>query len=74
MAEPTANPTFDRYSKELRWYYKDIDGRLAPISRKLLEEYSHFPAQDVDSHVYKIVLRSVPPISLLFPPLTNRIS
>jgi len=52
--EPTSDSKVDISSKELRWYYKDIDGHLAPVSRKLLEEYSHIPAQDVDSHVYKL--------------------
>jgi hypothetical protein len=63
MAEPTSNPKFDGYSKELPWYYKDIDGHLAPISRELLEEYSHIPDEDVNSHVYKIV----PPSLFAFP-------
>jgi hypothetical protein len=47
--------TLDRYSKENCWYYQDIDGRIKPESRKLLEEYSHIPSEDVDSHIYKMV-------------------
>jgi hypothetical protein len=45
-----------RFSKENRWYYKTIDDNLQPASRKLLEEYSHIPPSEVDSHVYKMVL------------------
>ncbi|KAH7379861.1 hypothetical protein BKA64DRAFT_648169 [Cadophora sp. MPI-SDFR-AT-0126] len=45
---------FDRNSKENRWYYKDLGNHLPAVSRKLLEEYSQIPAEDVDSHVYKM--------------------
>ncbi|KAF4633751.1 hypothetical protein G7Y89_g4373 [Cudoniella acicularis] len=44
----------DKFSKELRWYYKSLDSHISPASRKLLEEYSHIPAVDVDSHIYKM--------------------
>jgi hypothetical protein len=45
-----------RFSKENRWYFKTISDHLQPASRKLLEEYSHIPPSEVDSHVYKMVL------------------
>jgi hypothetical protein len=45
----------DRFSKERRWYYQDINGHIKPESRKLLEEYSHIPPRDVDTHIYKLV-------------------
>jgi hypothetical protein len=43
-----------RFSKENRWYFKTI-GDLQPASRKLLEDYSHIPPSEVDSHIYKMV-------------------
>ena len=54
----------DRYSKENRWYYQDIDGRIKPESRKLLEEYSHIPSEEVDSHIYKLVRNTYHSIGL----------
>jgi hypothetical protein len=60
---------FDRFSKENRWYYQDIDGHIKPQSRKLLEKYSHIPPEDVDSYIYKMVPLSSTPIgSSLDPP------
>lgn len=47
--------TLDRLSKENRWYFKDIANHVQPNSRKLLEEYSHIPPEDVDAHIYKMV-------------------
>ncbi|KAE8443288.1 hypothetical protein EG329_002004 [Mollisiaceae sp. DMI_Dod_QoI] len=43
-----------RFSKENRWYLKDSQGHIPPNSRKLLEEYSHIPPEDVDAHIYKM--------------------
>jgi hypothetical protein len=65
MAGPTSDPKFDRFSKENRWYYKDLNDHLAPQSRKLLQEYSHIPAKNVDSHIYSLV--SPPPFLLASP-------
>lgn len=42
-------------SKENRWYYASLENRIPPSSRKLLEEYSDVPAEDVDNHVYRLV-------------------
>ncbi|KUJ23738.1 uncharacterized protein LY89DRAFT_603944 [Mollisia scopiformis] len=47
-------PVLDRHSKENRWYYKEINDQVQPISRKLLEEYSHIPANEIDAHIYKM--------------------
>jgi hypothetical protein len=62
MANPDGSPalpidvyTLDRSSKENRWYYKDLDDHLTPPSRKLLEDYSSIPAQDVIAHVHRMV-------------------
>ena len=60
MEQQSATPDsskLDRTSKENRWYYTDLTNHLPTMSRKLLEEYSQIPAEDVDSHVYKVVLR-----------------
>jgi len=46
--------TLGRFSKENRWYHQNIDVQFKPESRKLLEEYSHIPPEDVDSHIYKM--------------------
>ncbi|KAH8816374.1 hypothetical protein F5884DRAFT_747875 [Xylogone sp. PMI_703] len=42
------------YSTEQRWYYKTLEGRISPEARKLLEEYSHIPEDEVDNHIYKM--------------------
>jgi hypothetical protein len=55
MTDSALPSRLERYSKENPWYYKDLTNHLAPISRKLLEEYSHIPPEDVDAHVYKLV-------------------
>lgn len=49
----------DAFSKENRWYCRDIDGHIKLESRKLLEEYSHIVPGDVDTHVYKLVRISI---------------
>ena len=50
-----ANLPEDLFSKEKAYYRKDITDRIAPASRKLLEEYSHIEPEDVDAHIYKTV-------------------
>lgn len=55
MTDSPVPSRLEKYSKENPWYYKDLTSHLAPISRKLLEEYSHIPPEDVDAHVYKLV-------------------
>ncbi|PVH83973.1 hypothetical protein DL98DRAFT_569337 [Cadophora sp. DSE1049] len=57
MAQQASSPDsskLDRTSKENRWYYKDLTNHLPAVSRRLLEEYSQIPGEDVDSHVYKM--------------------
>ncbi|KAH7327067.1 hypothetical protein BKA65DRAFT_405529 [Rhexocercosporidium sp. MPI-PUGE-AT-0058] len=44
----------DHTSRENRWYYKDLTNNLPSISRKLLEEYSQVPSEEVFSHVYRM--------------------
>ncbi len=55
MTDSPVPSRLEKYSKENPWYYKDLTSHLAPISRKLLEEYSQIPPEDVDAHVYKLV-------------------
>jgi hypothetical protein len=61
MTEPntTSDGKLDMYSKQNRWYYARIDGNITDDSRKLLEEYSHIPAEDVDNHIYKMVFLAI---------------
>ena len=69
MAEVGSEPKLDRLSKENRWYYKAIDDHVSLESRRLLEEYSHIPSDEVDLHIYKLVIEP-----LLFPSLTPMFS
>ncbi|CAG8982887.1 hypothetical protein HYALB_00002904 [Hymenoscyphus albidus] len=41
-------------SKELAWYLDDLKGRVTPEIRRLLEEYSKVPADEVLRHVHEI--------------------
>lgn len=55
--------------KDVPWYTNSIGSRLGPSARKLLEEYSHVPAEQVEDHIYIIVC--LPPaiyLPLHFPP------
>lgn len=56
MADQAAGPKLDRHSKENRWYYKEIGNHISPDSRKLLEEYSYIATQEVDFHIYRMVI------------------
>lgn len=58
----TSAAKLDKFSKENRWYYTKLDGFIEPSSRKLLEEYSKIPAEEVDAHIYKWV--TISPASL----------
>jgi hypothetical protein len=51
MAKPATEGEVDRYSKKNRWYYKTLDNHISSAARRLLEEYSHIPADEVDSHI-----------------------
>lgn len=54
-AATSEEPKFDYYSKDNnKWYSEDIGAQIQPNSRKLLEEYSHIPPEDVDAHIYKM--------------------
>ena len=51
-------------SKSWPWYYESIGDKLTPTAKDLLEVYSGIRAEDVESHVYRIV--SVSKIVLSF--------
>lgn len=42
-------------STKLPWYIESCEDKLTPSMRKLLEEYSHIPADEVVPHIYKVV-------------------
>ena len=44
----------DRFSKGLPWYQKSIEN-FGPAGRELLENYSHIPPDEIDSHVLEMV-------------------
>ncbi|KAG4031486.1 hypothetical protein MFRU_009g02580 [Monilinia fructicola] len=39
-------------SKEYKWWHENIDHVITPSCRKLLEEYSKIPPEDVRAHIY----------------------
>jgi hypothetical protein len=55
MADSSSEVQQARYSKENRWYYKSIDDHINQDSRELLEEYSHIPVGELDSHIHEMV-------------------
>lgn len=54
--------------KSVSWYTDKMTGELGDSARKLLEEYSHIPSDQVESHVYAIVSHypSLKPMIQLF--------
>ena len=52
----------DQSSKDVRWYHKEIGPQFNPLFRELLENYSHIPPEEVESHIHTIV-SSTRPIS-----------
>jgi hypothetical protein len=52
---PDAQRRIGSRDKDVPWYTDSIESRLGPSARKLLEEYSHIPADQVESHIYAIV-------------------
>jgi hypothetical protein len=42
-------------STDVAWYNEDVGNKLGPKAREILEEYSKIPADQVESHVSKIV-------------------
>ncbi|EMR82451.1 hypothetical protein BcDW1_8944 [Botrytis cinerea BcDW1] len=45
---------FSASSKEHKWWLDSIDHKITPECRKLLEEYSKIPPEDVRQHIYDI--------------------
>jgi hypothetical protein len=52
---PDAQTRIGSRDKDVPWYTDSIGSRLGPSARKLLEEYSHIPADQVESHIYAVV-------------------
>lgn len=52
---PDAQMRIGSRDKDVPWYTDSIGSRLGPSARKLLEDYSHIPADQVESHIYSIV-------------------
>ena len=48
----------DRFSKDVPWYEKEIQD-FNPSGRELLENYSHIPPKDVESHVIEFVCLTI---------------
>ena len=42
-------------SKDLPWFQANIGPSLTEEGRRLLEEYSRIPHEEIDDHIYKIV-------------------
>lgn len=57
MDEPNAavRPKVGSKDKSVGWYDKDFPG-IEPAARKLLEEYSRIPPDEVDQYVIAMVL------------------
>jgi hypothetical protein len=52
---PDAQRKIDSREKDVPWYTDSIGTRLGPAARKLLEEYSHIPPEQVESHIFAVV-------------------
>lgn len=58
MAEtdiPDAAQRIGSRDKTVGWYEPTLGEKLTPSARELFEAYSKIPADEVESHVYKIV-------------------
>lgn len=53
--------------KDGRFYSSSIGSQLTPLARKVLEEYSHIPPSEVESHVYQIVRLTPFPLPTMYP-------
>lgn len=42
-------------SRKLPWYQDLLGNKLSPEARKLFEQYSKIPAQEVEAHIYRVV-------------------
>jgi len=49
---------------KLPWYRKELGPRLKPNMRKLFDEYSKVPSEEVEDHLYEFV-SSIPSLSPL---------
>lgn len=56
---PNAEERINKRDRDVPWYAVELHDSLSPNTRKLLEEYSHIPADEVEKHVYEIVRRHV---------------
>src|ERR1700761_8860185 len=56
---PNAIQKIETRDKDVPWYNPSLDQKLAASTRELLETYSKIPADQVENHVYKIVLLSL---------------
>ncbi|KAH7410095.1 hypothetical protein DE146DRAFT_732917 [Phaeosphaeria sp. MPI-PUGE-AT-0046c] len=53
--KPISDPVAEKKpSKDYPWWVENIDHQITPEIRKLLQDYSHIPAEDVSRHVYEI--------------------
>lgn len=68
MDEPKATfqPSVGSKDKSVGWYDQTFHG-IEPAARKLLEEYSHVPPEEVDQYVIAMV-RYTETLFLLSPP------
>jgi hypothetical protein len=64
-----SNPASDIKIKDrdtnVSWYAESIGKQLNPKTRKLLEEYSHIPPNDVENHVLLLVQTLSQPLPFL---------
>jgi SAM-dependent methyltransferase len=61
---PDAQQKIGSRDKDVPWYNDSIGSQLGPSARKLLEEYSHIPVDQVESHIYAIVRALLFPIQI----------
>ena len=52
----------DKFSKDVPWYHKEIE-EFRPAGRELLENYSHIPPDQIESHVFELVRLTTSPCS-----------
>lgn len=54
LPNPTFQPNVGSKDKTVGWYDQTFHG-IEPAARKLLEEYSHIPPEEVDQYVIAMV-------------------
>jgi hypothetical protein len=57
---PNALEKIEKRTKDVPWYNHEIGSKLGDSARDLLENYSHIPPAEVESHVYAVVSINVP--------------